>query len=101
MDTCVPEPGIDIMNITFFAFTAYNAGPGNPHRIRTLAANRGLDPNRWFNQMELVAFEKLGMETISHVANIMNYYLGYTLLEEQRQRKETFDGRYQISSISP
>ena len=32
------------------------------------AARRGLDPNKWFNHVELVAADKIGAETLTYVA---------------------------------
>jgi membrane-bound lytic murein transglycosylase MltF len=48
---------------TLFAFASYNAGPGNIARMRRLAEKRGLDPNRWFNNVELVVADRIGIET--------------------------------------
>ena len=66
-----------------FAFAAYNAGPGRVAGLRKEAARRGLDPNRWFYNVAVVAAEKLGPETVTYVQNIYKYYTAYKLLEEQ------------------
>jgi len=47
---------------TLFAFAAYNAGPGNLSKIRKVAEKRGLDPNWWFNNVEIVTAERIGIE---------------------------------------
>src|SRR4029453_18455566 len=39
-----PDAHFSEGNRPLFAFASYNAGPGNIARMRTLAANRGLDP---------------------------------------------------------
>jgi membrane-bound lytic murein transglycosylase MltF len=72
-----------------FAFASYNAGPGNVARMRKEAEKRGLDPNQWFNNVELVVAEKLGMETTTYVRNIYKYYAAYklTLEAQEVQRK--------------
>ena len=49
-------------NRPLFAFASYNAGPGTIARIRREAAARGLDPDKWFNNVELVVAEKVGIE---------------------------------------
>jgi membrane-bound lytic murein transglycosylase MltF len=67
---------------TLFAFAAYNAGPGNISRMRKLAAERGLDPDKWFNHVEIVTSEKIGLETTTYVRNIYKYYASYRLLIE-------------------
>ena len=43
----------DEANRTLFAFAAYNAGPGRIAKMRTEAGKRGLDPDRWFNNVEI------------------------------------------------
>ena len=65
-----------------FAFASYNAGPGNIAKMRKLAAERGLDPDVWFNNVEIVVAEKIGMETTTYVRNIYKYYASYRLLQE-------------------
>ncbi|MCB1007889.1 MAG: lytic transglycosylase F, partial [Acidobacteria bacterium] len=45
---------------------------------------RGLDPNKWFNNVELVAAEKIGSETVTYVSNIFKYYIAYKLVLENQ-----------------
>jgi membrane-bound lytic murein transglycosylase MltF len=73
---------------TLFAFAAYNAGPGNIRKMRAEAERRGLDPNRWFNHVEIVTAEKIGMEPTTYVRNIFKYYVSYKLTEEARLQAE-------------
>ena len=65
-----------------FAFAAYNMGPGNLAKMRREAAKRGLDENKWFNNVELVTAEKIGIETTTYVRNIFKYYAAYRLSRE-------------------
>jgi membrane-bound lytic murein transglycosylase MltF len=65
-----------------FAFAAYNCGAGNIARMRKEAEKRGLDPNKWFNNVELVTAEKIGMETTTYVRNIYKYYAAYRLVTD-------------------
>jgi len=44
---------------------------------------RGFDPNVWFNNVESVAGEKIGRETVTYVSNIYKYYIAYSLVNEQ------------------
>jgi membrane-bound lytic murein transglycosylase MltF len=81
------EP-MDRLNKGLFAFASYNAGPGRVRQLRKLAAQRGLDPNVWFNNVELVAAEKIGRETVTYVSNVYKYYLAYQLIEEERAERE-------------
>jgi len=73
------DANFDDQNRTLFAFASYNAGPGNISRMRKEAEKRGLDPNRWFNNVELVTAEKIGIETTTYVRNIYKYYVSYKL----------------------
>jgi membrane-bound lytic murein transglycosylase MltF len=86
------EP-MDPLNKGLFAFAAYNAGPGRIRQLRRLSADRGLDPNVWFNNVELLAAEKIGRETVTYVSNIYKYYLAYQMVEEERaERVKTKSG---------
>ena len=75
------------LNKGLFAFAAYNAGPGRVAQLRKEAAKRGLDPNRWFRNVELVAAEKIGGETVTYVSNIYKYYTTYKLIEAQEAER--------------
>lgn len=75
-----------------FAFASYNAGPANIARMRALAAQRGLNPDVWFNNVEIVVADKIGVETTTYVRNIYKYYASYRLIEEARaQRTRAID----------
>ena len=67
-----------------FAFASYNAGPARVRQLRQEAAKRGLDPNVWFQNVEYVAAEKIGQETVTYVSNIYKYYIAYRLVLESR-----------------
>jgi len=76
-----------------FAFASYNAGPGNIARMRREAAKRQLDPDKWFNNVEIVVAEKIGAETTTYVRNIYKYYVTYKMITEaqdaQRKARES------------
>jgi membrane-bound lytic murein transglycosylase MltF len=72
-----------------FAFASYNAGPGNVSRMRKLAVQRGLDPDKWFNNVEIVTADKLGIETTTYVRNIYKYYVAYKLMLEHEALQKT------------
>ena len=78
----------DEQNRTLFAFASYNAGPGNISKMRKEAEKRGLDPDKWFNHVEVVTAEKTGMETTTYVRNIFKYYVSYRLTQEADARAE-------------
>ena len=71
-----------------FAFASYNAGAGRISQLRKEAAKRGLDPNVWFDNVEYVAAEKIGAETVTYVSNIYKYYIAYRLIMEARAARE-------------
>jgi membrane-bound lytic murein transglycosylase MltF len=71
-----------------FAFASYNAGAGRVSQLRQEAAKRGLDPNVWFYNVEYVAAEKIGAETVTYVSNIYKYYIAYHLILEARAERE-------------
>jgi len=82
------EP-MDDLNKGLFAFAAYNAGPGRVRQLRREAATRGLDANVWFNNVERIAAERIGRETVTYVSNIYKYYVAYLLIQgEYLQRRE-------------
>jgi len=70
-----------------FAFASYNAGPANIARMRALATERGLNPDVWFNNVEIVVAEKIGTETTTYVRNIFKYYASYRLIREAQAQK--------------
>lgn len=80
------EP-LDDLNRSLFALASYNAGPTRIRNLRREAERRDLDPNVWFGQVELVAAERIGRETVSYVSNIYKYYLAYRLVAEEDQRR--------------
>jgi membrane-bound lytic murein transglycosylase MltF len=79
------DANFDDQNRTLFAFASYNAGPGNISRMRKEAVKRGLDPDQWFNNVEVVTAEKIGIETTTYVRNIYKYYAAYKLVEQARE----------------
>jgi len=74
-----PDAKFSEANRTLFAFASYNAGPGNISKMRKEAIRRGLDPDKWFNNVEIVVSEKIGLETTTYVRNIYKYYVAYRL----------------------
>jgi membrane-bound lytic murein transglycosylase MltF len=85
------EP-MDALNKGLFAFASYNAGPARIRQLRQKAAARGLDPNQWFNNVEIVAAESIGRETVQYVSNIYKYYLAYQMAVEQMEARAAATG---------
>jgi membrane-bound lytic murein transglycosylase MltF len=80
-----PDANFKENNRSLFAFASYNAGPGNISKMRSEAAKRGLDPDKWFNNVEIVTAEKIGIETTTYVRNIFKYYVAYKLQLEAQE----------------
>jgi len=76
-DMYFDDPGIRPRDRVRLAIAAYNAGPTKILRIRKLAAEMGLNPDRWFRNVELAALRAIGQETIRYVSNINKYYIIY------------------------
>ena len=73
-----------------FSWAAYNAGPRKINQLRKIAAKRGFDPNQWFYNVEKIAAEVIGRETVEYVANINKYFVAYQLqfdFYQKRQKK--------------
>ena len=82
-DRYFSEPGIDELNRYLFTFAAYNAGPAKVSKLRSEAAKSGLDPNVWFQNVEVIAAKRIGRETVQYVSNIYKYYISYKLAREK------------------
>jgi membrane-bound lytic murein transglycosylase MltF len=87
-DTYFNDPAVDQVNRTLFTFASYNAGPNRIVRLRKKAADDGLNPNKWFGNVELEVAEDVGQETVTYVSNIYKYYVAYKLTQEQAQEKK-------------
>jgi len=88
MDQYFKGEPMDELNKGLMAFASYNAGPGKIRQLRKEAAERGLNPNVWFGNVEQIASERIGRETVTYVGNIYKYYIAYRLVLEQRQRRD-------------
>ncbi len=82
------EP-MDDLNKALFTFAAYNAGVGRVRQLRSEAEKRGLNPNVWFGNVEQIASERIGRETVTYVANIFKYYIAYRLVVEETERRDS------------
>ncbi len=96
-DRYFSDAAIDELNRGLFAVAAYNAGPSRIQRLRRQTGERGLDPNVWFDNVEVLAAERIGAETVDYVANTFKYYVGFKLglkkAEASRELKKTIARR--------
>ena len=88
-DRYFDDVGLDELNRQLFAIAAYNAGPSRIKRLRKAAARQGLDPNVWFQNVEVVAARAIGRETVNYVRNVFRYYIAYRLVGERRRLLQT------------
>jgi len=86
MDHFFNDPAIDQRNRMLLALASYNAGPGRIRSLRRKAAERGLDPNQWFDHVEIVVAQDIGRETVNYVRNIFKYYIAYRMIMRQQQQ---------------
>ena len=81
------DPAISPADRVDFSWAAYNAGPARIQKLRKRAAKRGYDPNKWFDNVEHMASESIGRETVDYVANINKYYIAYKFAIERQEKR--------------
>ena len=65
MDQYFNDQPMDPLNKGLMTFAAYNAGPGRLRQLRRETEKKGLNPNVWFGNVERVASERIGRETVT------------------------------------
>jgi membrane-bound lytic murein transglycosylase MltF len=88
MDTFYKDEPMDTLNKGLMTLASYNAGPGRIRQLRAETAKRGLDPNKWFGNVERVVSERVGRETVQYVSNIYKYYVAYKLVQDREQARD-------------
>jgi membrane-bound lytic murein transglycosylase MltF len=78
---------MDDLNKMLFSFASYNAGPAKVSQLRSYARKKGLDPNIWFRNVEIIAAKRIGRETVQYVSNIYKYYVAYRLIVDKLELK--------------
>ncbi len=86
-DRYFDDQDVEPMQKVLFTLASYNAGPARVAGLRRRAGEMGLDPNRWFDNVEIVAAREIGRETVQYVSNIYKYYIAYTEIAAQLERK--------------
>ena len=100
-DRHLDSAGLDEQNRTLLAIAAYNCGSGRVARLRTEAAQKGLDPNVWFNNVELIASRRVGHETVVYVRNIYKYYIAYKLQLDTLEARRAAAGGLLPARLEP
>jgi len=75
-----------------FTFAAYNAGPRRVQQLRKETSKSVLNPNIWFNQVEIVAAKRIGREIVQYVRNKHKYYTAYRILIDKQSIKKKRSG---------
>ncbi len=70
-------------------------------QLRKEAEKRGLDPNVWFGNVEQIASERIGRETVTYVSNIYKYWVAYRLVLDQKARREAAKKSLEPASDQP
>jgi membrane-bound lytic murein transglycosylase MltF len=99
MDQYYKDEPMDTLNKGLFTFASYNAGPGKIRQLRKAADQRGLDPNVWFGNVEQIASERIGRETVTYVSNIYKYYVAYRLVVEENERRNAAKAALKASEV--
>jgi len=92
IDRYYDEPEIAEEDRVLLALASYNAGPRRVRELRAEARSEGLDPNRWFDHVEVIAARRIGRETVDYVRNIYKYYVAYKLILARNRQVEQRDG---------
>lgn len=87
IDNSIASPDVDRLNTLLLALASYNAGQTRIRRLRRETAESGLDPNVWFENVELAVARVIGRETVQYVSNIYKYYLAFRRVENERARR--------------
>ena len=78
---------MDPLNKMLFTFASYNAGPARVRALRERTKKMGLDPDLWFNNVEVAAAKVIGRETVQYVSNIFKYYVVYKQMEAKIDKR--------------
>jgi membrane-bound lytic murein transglycosylase MltF len=92
-DRYFDEPELSDWDRRALTWAAYNAGPRKIREARALAKRMGLDPDRWFGNVEVAARRAIGREPVRYVDNIYRYYVAYRMswIHESERREAAED----------
>jgi len=88
IDRYYKDEPMDEVNKMLFSFASYNAGPAKINDLRKKTSAMGLDPNVWFNNVEVAAAKSIGRETVQYVSNIYKYFIAYQMVLRQAEKKQ-------------
>lgn len=70
-----------------FTLAAYNAGPGRIRKLQRMAEARGLNPHKWHYNVEVMARQEIGQETVDYVTKIQKTKIALKLSKELAEKK--------------
>jgi membrane-bound lytic murein transglycosylase MltF len=70
-----------------FTLAAYNAGPGRIRKLQRIAKAKGLDPHKWHYNVEVIARNKIGHETVDYVTEIQKTKIALKLSKQLAVKK--------------
>jgi membrane-bound lytic murein transglycosylase MltF len=88
IDNYLDDDKINALNKGLFTVASYNAGPNGISEMRKKTEEKGLDPNKWFKNVEVVVAERIGPETVQYVSNVFKYFLAYKYMLEREDANE-------------
>lgn len=87
IDQFFDDEEIDHFNRELMALASYNAGPSRIAQLRKKTSQAGLNPNIWFDNVEIIVAREIGRETVQYVSNIYKFYSSYKYLREYAERR--------------
>ena len=91
------EPELTVKDRIWFSLAAYNAGFGHVRDARRLASELGLDPNRWFDNVE-EAMLRLSKRAYYRQATF-GYVRGHEVVKYVREIRERYRSYLQTADI--
>ena len=91
------EPELTVKDRIWFALAAYNAGFGHVRDARKLARELGLDPNRWFDNVEDAM--RLLSKRAYYRKTAYGYVRGYEVVNYVREIRERYRSYLQTTDV--
>ena len=91
------EPELTVKDRIWFALAAYNAGFGHVRDARKLARELGLDPNRWFDNVEDAM--RLLSKRAYYRKTAYGYVRGYEVINYVREIRERYRSYLQTTDV--
>ncbi len=86
-DTYYSDPVYSVDDRINFTLAAYNAGPTKIRKLQREARKAGLNPFKWFYNVELIARKRIGQETVNYVSRVRKTRTAIRMLYTLQQQK--------------